>query len=85
MLRKFDDTLTNECSRASQLSMSSYVCIKMMIAEIIVQHAEMFEEENTQSQNYSKDDNITQATDSHILNADPASSNIDSYIPITND
>ncbi|KAA6401810.1 MAG: hypothetical protein EZS28_002659 [Streblomastix strix] len=52
---------------------------------IILQHAKVFEEENTQSQNYSKSDNMAQATDPLILNADPASSNINNYKPRTNE
>ncbi|KAA6394266.1 MAG: hypothetical protein EZS28_010210 [Streblomastix strix] len=54
-------------------------------ADIILQHAEVYDEENIQNQNYSKSDNIAQATDPLIMNADSASSNIDSYIPRTNE
>ncbi|KAA6364648.1 MAG: hypothetical protein EZS28_039826 [Streblomastix strix] len=54
-------------------------------AAIILLHAKVFEEENTQSQNYSKGDNMSQASDPLILNADPASSNINNYKPRTNE
>ncbi|KAA6376682.1 MAG: hypothetical protein EZS28_027794, partial [Streblomastix strix] len=48
-------------------------------ADIILQRAEVIEEQNTQSKNYSKGDNIAQATDPLIVNADSAQSNITAH------
>ncbi|KAA6383151.1 MAG: hypothetical protein EZS28_021322 [Streblomastix strix] len=48
-------------------------------ADIILQRAEVIEEENTQSKNYSKGENIAQVTNPLIMNADPAKSNIIVY------
>ncbi|KAA6362067.1 MAG: hypothetical protein EZS28_042407 [Streblomastix strix] len=60
----------------------NYACFHIDIyhddntADIILQHAEVFEEESTQSKNYSKGNNMAQATDPLIVNADSAQSNI---------
>ncbi|KAA6354146.1 MAG: hypothetical protein EZS28_050327 [Streblomastix strix] len=61
----------------------NYACFHMDIyhdddtADIILLRAEVIGEENTQSKIYSKGDNMAQATDPLIVNADSAQSNID--------
>ncbi|KAA6377120.1 MAG: hypothetical protein EZS28_027355 [Streblomastix strix] len=45
----------------------------------ILLRAEMIKEENTQSKNYTKCDNIAQVKDPQIMNADPVKQNINVY------